>query len=169
MNDIPTPVTSAMPSLPDGWYVRFKVLAGSRLATIGVNAGLHGAWRSDLEQNTVGEAWRLAAKAAAGVWTLDGNDLIEGVQFPLLEPFPIIEQFPDGRWLVTNARSGGRGNACILGPDGTEERRFELGDGIEHIKIDDHHRIWVGWFDEGVFGTTVGVSQDSSGHPVLTG
>jgi hypothetical protein len=27
-----------------------------------------------------------------------------------------------------------------------------LGDGIQHLKIDERGRIWVGWFDEGVFG-----------------
>ncbi|MGD2132155.1 MAG: hypothetical protein PVI23_05135 [Maricaulaceae bacterium] len=74
------------------------------------------------------------------------DQLIEGVQFRLLEPFPIVEQFPDGRWLVVNARSMGQGNARILGADGVEERRIELGDGIEHLKIDDQNRVWVGWF-----------------------
>jgi hypothetical protein len=154
MNGIPTPVASAVPSLPDGWHVlSFKVLAGSRLAMIGANADVRGAWRSDYEQKTVGEARRLAAKATARVWTFDGDNLIEAMQFPLLEPFPIVEQFPDGRWLVT-AKSGlpGQGNTRILGTDGTEERRIELGHCIEHIKIDDCQRIWVGWFDEGVFG-----------------
>jgi hypothetical protein len=153
MSDIPASAALTIPSLPEGWHVlSFKVFAGSRLAIVGVNADLHGAWRSDREQKAVGEPWRLAAHATARVWTVQNDDLIEGVQFPLLEPFPIVDQFPDGRWLVANARSRGLGNARILKADGTEERRIELGDGIEHIKIDDHHRIWVGWFDEGVFG-----------------
>src|SRR6476469_2677114 len=134
MNDLPPPVASALPSVPDGWHVlSFKVLSGSRLAAIGVSADLRAAWRSDREQRTVGEVRRVAADATAKIWTFDGNDLIEAVQFPLLEPFPIVEQFPDGRWLVTNSRSRGQGNARILALDGTEERRIELGDGIEHI------------------------------------
>lgn len=70
----------------------------------------------------------------------------------MLDQFPIVEQLPDGRWLIANARSDGNGNARLFGEDGTEERRFEFGDGIEHIKTDDEGRIWVGWFDEGVFG-----------------
>jgi hypothetical protein len=151
MHNIPSPETSAVPPLPDGWHVlSFKVLAGSRLATVGANADVRGAWRGDYEQRTVGEAERLAANATAKVWTFEGGDLVEAVQFPLLEPFPIVEQFPDGRWLVT-AKSGfpGSGNARIIGADGTEERRIELGSCITHIKIDDHQRIWVGWFDEG--------------------
>src|SRR5262245_27039114 len=129
MHDIPPPVVTAVPSLPDGWHVLgFKVLAESRLAMIGANADVCGAWRSDYEQITVGEARRLAAKATARVWTFDGDNLIEAVQFPLLEPFPIVERFPDGRWLVT-AKSGlpGQGNTRILGVAGTEARRIELG------------------------------------------
>jgi hypothetical protein len=27
-----------------------------------------------------------------------------------------------------------------------------LGDGIEHVAIDAEDRVWVGWFDEGMFG-----------------
>lgn len=142
----------AVPSLPDGWhFLGFKVLRRSRLATIGVNVDLNAARRSDLEQETVGAEWGNPTNATAKVWTLEDDDLIEAIQFPLLEPFPILEQFPDGRWLVVNSRSSGQGNARILGSDGTEERRFELGDGIKHVKIDDHQRVWVGWFDEGIF------------------
>jgi hypothetical protein len=115
----------------------------------GANVDVRGAWRSDYEQKTAGEACRLAAKATANVWTFDGDDLIEAVQFPLLEPFPIVERFPDGRWLVTAKTGLPGGNARILGADGTEQRRIELGACITHIKIDDQQRIWVGWCDEG--------------------
>jgi hypothetical protein len=86
------------------------------------------------------------------VWLLQDDQLIERLQFSLLEPFVRVDEFPDGRWLIVNARSRGQGNARVLSNDGKEERRIELGDGIEHVKIDDHQRIWVGWFDEGIFG-----------------
>jgi hypothetical protein len=153
MNDVPLPASVALRSLPEGWHILgFKVLTGSRLAAIGVDADLHRAWRSDREPNGADEAWRVAADATASVWIFAGHELIEVVRFPLHEPHPIVEQFPDGRWLVANSRSRGQGNARILGADGTEKRRFELGDGINHVKIDDHQRIWVGWFDEGIFG-----------------
>jgi hypothetical protein len=153
MSDIASSAARAIPPLPDGWYVlRHKVLAGSRLAVVGANADLHAAWRSDHERKTAGETLRLAVQAACRIWTLDGDDLTEAVEFPLLEPFPNVDQFPDKRWLVANSRSNGIGNARVLRADGTEERRIELGDGIEHIKIDDQQRVWVGWFDEGIFG-----------------
>lgn len=143
-----------IPPLPDGWHpLSFKALAGGQLAIVGANADLLSAFRSDREQRTAGEVWRLATKAAARVWTLDEYaGLIERLEFPLLEPFPSVDEFSDGRWLVVNSRSRGDGNARILSADGTEERRVELGDGIEHVKVDDRQRIWVGWFDEGVFG-----------------
>ena len=122
------------------------------MAIVGANADLHTAWRSDQAQKTVGETWRLAAQATAKIWTIEDEELIECVEFPLLEPFPIVDQFPDGRWLVANSRSRDLGNVRVLRLDGAEERCVELGDGIAHIKIDGRQRIWVGWFDEGVFG-----------------
>jgi hypothetical protein len=119
---------------------------------IGVNADLRRAWQSDREQKTVGEASRIAVQASVRIWTFDGEALKESVEFPLIEPFPIVEEFPDGRWLVANSRSRGKGNARILNAAGNELRRIELGDGINHIKIDVQQRIWVGWYDQGVFG-----------------
>jgi hypothetical protein len=153
MSDLPLQMSSAVPTLPAGWHVlNFKVLAGGRLAIVGANADLHAALRDDLAQKTVGEALRLASQATARVWTVQDDYLIEGAEFPLLEPFPIVDQFPDGRWLVANSRSNGSGNVRIFSKGCTEARRIELGDGIEHIKIDDQNRIWVGWFDEGIYG-----------------
>lgn len=95
---------------------------------------------------------RVATSATARVLLVQDGTLYSGIEFPLEQPFPLIEQFADGRWLITHARSRGNGNARVVAANGVEQRRFELGDGIEHIKIDDTGRIWVGWFDEGVFG-----------------
>lgn len=158
--DDPPARSSAIPPRPAGWHaLGFKVLAGSRLAVVGADADIRRALRSDNEQalrgeNPAGEAWRLAARATARIWVFDGNDLFDAVSFPLLDALPIIEQFPDGRWLVAHARSDGRGSSRIVGADGIEHRRIELGDGIEHLKIDNRQRIWVGWFDEGVCGNS---------------
>ena len=40
----------------------------------------------------------------------------------------------------------------MFGPDGSLERSGCLGDGIEHVKVADDGSIWVGYFDEGVYG-----------------
>ncbi|HJS45088.1 MAG TPA: hypothetical protein VJ753_01685 [Rhizomicrobium sp.] len=153
MSNPPDPISSALPALPEGWHILgYETLDGGSLAIVGANKDIHRAWWSDHEGKTVGETRRLAAQATARVWTVEHDVLIEQVQFPLQDPFPMVDQFPDGRWLVANPRSRGTGNARILAADGTESRRIELGDGIEHLKIDAQQRVWVGWFDEGIFG-----------------
>jgi hypothetical protein len=76
---------------------------------------------------------------------------------PLNLTFPIVQTFPDGELLVVAPR-------CQRFTDGTQESNartigangivleFCLGDGIEHVQIDRRGQIWVGYFDEGVFG-----------------
>jgi hypothetical protein len=155
MTAAPPPVTTALPALPAGWHVvRFEVLHGARLAVIGADGDVRAAWLSDVEGKTVGETARLAKSGTAKVWTVDDGALVEQLAFPLFDPFPMVEQFRDGRWLVSTARSAGHGNARILGVDGVEQRCIEIGDGINHVQIDDQDGIWVGWGDEGVFGNT---------------
>jgi hypothetical protein len=71
---VPEPRTTALRPLPSGWHIpSYKVLAGSRLAIVGVDADIVGAWRSDHKQKTLGETRRLAAKAAARVWICDSS------------------------------------------------------------------------------------------------
>lgn len=43
-------------------------------------------------------------------------------------------------------------NAAVFTKDGQKINTFTLGDGIEHVQVDDANQIWVGYFDEGVFG-----------------
>ena len=78
--------------------------------------------------------------------------------FRLKATFPLIEILPDGEILVVASRclrySDGTHemNAKVYGADGKQNREFLLGDGIEHIQTDAEGRIWVGYFDEGIFG-----------------
>lgn len=148
MNDLPEPYSITLPTLPVGWYpLSFRALSGNRLGILAADQDI----RSAFEYTSV-SVKSLSSKAQAKIWIFDGNGLYDCFSFPLLEPFPEFDQFPDGNWLVANSRSRGDGNARIFQADGNEVRRIELGDGIEHIKIDESNRIWVGWFDEGVFG-----------------
>jgi hypothetical protein len=77
---------------------------------------------------------------------------------PLDLAFPHVELFPDGRILLAGARSSWRGpqdfdvNAAVFDPRTGALHRILLGDGIEDIAIDGSGRIWVSYFDEGVFG-----------------
>ncbi|MEM1104821.1 MAG: hypothetical protein AAGH87_00405 [Pseudomonadota bacterium] len=72
--------------------------------------------------------------------------------------FPKVEMFPDGRVLLAGARCRWRGpdefdrNGVVYDPKTGVTERILLGDGIEDIAIDEIGRIWVSYFDEGVFG-----------------
>lgn len=148
MNDLPAPQAKHLPELPDGWHrLTYKILSGNRLGILGVDR--------DFYQEAAGKT--VSAKASlnnvtAKIWVFDGQALSECLSFPLTGRFPQFDQFPDGHWLVANSRSRGDGNARVLNADGKEVAQLELGDGINHLKICDKGHIWVGWFDEGIFG-----------------
>jgi hypothetical protein len=40
----------------------------------------------------------------------------------------------------------------VLNPDGSVARRAVLGDGIGHVLATESGKVWVGYFDEGVYG-----------------
>ncbi len=70
---------------------------------------------------------------------------------------PLVQSLPDGRYLVVGSRcawrpEGADQNALLVGADGSIERAGVIGDGIAHLLVDTDGAIWVGYFDEGVFG-----------------
>lgn len=70
---------------------------------------------------------------------------------------PLVQPLPDGGMLVVGARcawreSGPEQNALLVDADGSITRTGTLGDGIEHLLVDASGDIWIGYFDEGVFG-----------------
>ena len=70
----------------------------------------------------------------------------------------VLDLLPDGEILVVGSRSQRfrdgtvEDNAHVFDPGGAHLRSFCLGDGIERIGVDSAGTIWVGYFDEGVFG-----------------
>jgi hypothetical protein len=72
--------------------------------------------------------------------------------------FPRLQPLPDGEILLVGTRSARREdgsydlNGRVFGPDGMLRREFLLGDGIEDVQTTADGRIWVSYFDEGVFG-----------------
>ena len=150
----PAPASKAIsvPPLPEGWsVVNYAALADGALAILGANPDVNKEWRRDADGG-MGDPYGVAASAQGRIWIFNGYDLKDGPAFPLLTPFPIVDRFPDGRWLVASARAIVGADARILSADGDELSRIHLGDGIERLKIDNTAHIWVGWFDEGVFG-----------------
>jgi len=70
---------------------------------------------------------------------------------------PCVQQLPDGRVLVVGPRCTliGRSpeqNAEFHDPAAGDVRRAVFGDGIADVQVDGAGRIWVSYFDEGVFG-----------------
>src|SRR3989338_2984565 len=47
-------------------------------------------------------------------------------------------------------------NALVIDAHGNTIESFELGDAIQNIDQDSKDNIWVGYFDEGIFGETIG-------------
>ena len=90
---------------------------------------------------------------------LDAGGSARRIELPGVDiSCPMAALFPDGRVLLAATRSWWRGpedfdlNGVIYDPADGSTRRLHLGDGISDVVIDTQGRIWVGYFDEGVFG-----------------
>jgi hypothetical protein len=76
----------------------------------------------------------------------------------LTATFAKVDILPDGELLIVAPRchrtrdSNYELNAKIFGQDGEQKNAFLLGDGINHVQSDAKGNIWVGYFDEGVYG-----------------
>lgn len=157
----PLAAVSRLPPLPSGWQgLRYVPLADGCLAVLATDVDLAGEHRriqaaaqTLLPPHPPARLSELSAIGNARIWSIAaGGSWVPGPSFPLETPFPHFDRFGDGRWLVVATRTRGDPNARVLGPDGALLARRMLGDGVEHVAIDGDHRIWVGWFDEGIFG-----------------
>jgi hypothetical protein len=154
---MPFVTTSLLSPMPTGWQaLQYAILSDGTLAVAATDVDLAGEWsrifavgrhrgRSRIDRFT------RRGRAQLLTWGADGWK--GGPVFPLETPHPLIDRFSDGGWLVVASRTLGEPNARVHSTDGAVLARFMLGDGIEHVAIDSGDRIWVGWFDEGVFGT----------------
>jgi hypothetical protein len=76
----------------------------------------------------------------------------------LSDTFPLVQLLPGGNPLVVSTRSRRYGdgthefNARIYDTQGVLRADLLLGDGIQHLQTDKRGNIWVGYFDEGVYG-----------------
>ncbi|OIJ20177.1 hypothetical protein BKP45_10045 [Anaerobacillus alkalidiazotrophicus] len=93
-------------------------------------------------------------------WTIQiiKSDSVETVELKNVPLLPTgVDLFSDGTLLIVQGRCLKDGkyierNARRYNPNGQLIEAFTLGDGIEHVQIDDNDTIWVSYFDEGVFG-----------------
>jgi hypothetical protein len=77
------------------------------------------------------------------------------------------QPLPGGRILIVGVRSywrpeGADRNAVVFDADGSVLAEEVLGDGISHVLTDSAGRVWVGYFDEGVYGNYGWGGRDSS-------
>ena len=87
---------------------------------------------------------------------------------PVAHPF--VQATPEGGLLIVGARARwvdgeGERNAWIVGDDGSFQHSFCAGDGIQNVQATASGRVWVGYFDEGVFGN-FGWGRDGAPSPL---
>ncbi len=72
--------------------------------------------------------------------------------------FPYVDLFSDGGCVLVGARSSWRSkddfdlNGALIERGSTVAKRVCFGDGVENVGVDRKDRIWISYFDEGVFG-----------------
>jgi hypothetical protein len=110
------------------------------------------------------------AKSNPSRWTitrqLDTVIQIIEVDAPSSWQFPVVQAMPDGGALIAKIRCGRRDgllehNARHIDSTGQLVRSATLGDGIEHMLTDSLGNVWVGFFDEGIYGD---VGWEDEGH-----
>ena len=68
-----------------------------------------------------------------------------------------VQPMPGGQFLVAGARcrwrpDGPDRNGVIYDADGQVVAERVLGDGIEHVLATSDGQVWIGYFDEGIYG-----------------
>ena len=93
--------------------------------------------------------FRIHHMVSDDVWeTIDLSDTVEN--------FHEIQPLGEGEWLLVRGRADDEGdlNGHLYDGSGRHVRSFHAGDGIQNLQTTKDGRIWVSYFDEGVFGST---------------
>lgn len=158
-----------LPATPEGWFdYGYTALTDGRLALVRTRKDVHVEHMRWLEAVNGGDRSRKYPKVWGGDMRLSIFDGVEETDVVIMPcgAHPVIDRMPDGRWLVAGSRADkGERNGRIYPADGRKERDMALGDGIENLLCSADGTIWVGYFDEGVFG---GHNKDGS-WPVSSG
>jgi hypothetical protein len=89
----------------------------------------------------------------ATVVTVDAGRIEETRLSAVTARYPMLDALPDGGFVVADARRrGGGDHVQVFDPLGRPSWSFAVGDGIEHLLADETGDLWLGYFDEGVFG-----------------
>ncbi len=73
---------------------------------------------------------------------------------PTFQNFHHVQPLQNGIWIAIRSRSNGINdhNAYIYSQSGEIMSTFYVGDGVEHAQTGDDGKIWISYFDEGIFG-----------------
>ncbi|SFR02990.1 hypothetical protein SAMN04488564_102224 [Lentzea waywayandensis] len=112
-----------------------------------------------------------ASRSAGARVTVHVADSVITTHLPGLPvAHPMVQPMPDGQVLVVGARcrwlpQGAERNAIVFDHEGAVLSEHILGDGIEHVQATRRGEVWVGYFDEGVYGN-YGWGRDGSPSPM---
>jgi hypothetical protein len=132
-------------------------------ASVGPDGDVYALWSSPrgaagLASQTHGLPNPRTAEPVAAVVTAHGSEARVVARIRDLElARPMIQPLPSDRVLLVGARAswqpdGPDPNAVIIDPDGRPLQQATLGDGIASIQTTPSGAVWVGYFDEGVYG-----------------
>lgn len=148
--------TIHLPKPPRGWFDHsYAVLMDGTLGISRTSHDLHAemqAWRARVSQSQHTSGWPNPDHRRQ-ISAFDGVSESGAIDLPKHGLFPAMDRSADGRWLVVEPRSDPETrNARFYRPDGRPAGEFHAGDGIERIRCAPDGTVWVGYFDEGVFG-----------------
>ena len=131
---------------PAGWFLaRYAVTLDGNLAELCADHDILAAWAERKPAIPDGQG-------CIRLFTADGR-VETGPRFALESGLLAFDRLPNGCWAIAETRcSPGEDNLRILQPDGVVAGRFCIGDGVKHLQCDNRGGIWVGYFDEGVYG-----------------
>lgn len=155
---------TTLPAPPPGWYdIDYAITASGDLACLRATSDVKAVRRRNWEAHLAGSTDRpepYLRPADEGELSLIGPQLPgPAARFALTDPSPGFDTMPDGGWIFVSRRSEpGRKNAQFLSANGDVTRSFDVGDGIESVQADAGGGAWVSYFDEGIFGDSLGVA-----------
>lgn len=152
-------MVGAVPTLPGFSLAASGVSADQSLLFLFVeDSGRQAVFESD--QGGIGSFPRARMDSSKRFRLLrESTGSVQSIDLPPLDlAFPKVDMFLDGRLLLAATRCNWRAeadydlNGIIFDPCTGQANRILFGDGISDLQIDDRGRIWIAYFDEGVFG-----------------
>ena len=143
-----------VPPPPDGYcLLRFQVGVDGRFGALFSTLDTNAAWRNAID--TRQRLPTIPATAQGLVALSHGHGWREIARFPLQSYHYAFDFAPDDFCIVADVRCGRDDLNAVTYVAGKKGRVFHAGDGINHLQCDDRGGLWVGYFDEGVFGNTI--------------